>query len=152
MGYWLMKSEPDVYSIDDLERAGTEHWEGIRNYQARNFIRDLMQIGDKAFFYNSNSDPSGIIGLMEVVSDPYPDPTQFDPKSAYFDPKSPADNPRWLVRDVRFVRKFARVIPLSELKVTPGLEQMKVVQKGMRLSVMPVTEQEWEIVLSLPGI
>jgi len=153
VNYWLMKSEPDVYSIDDLEKA-TEPamWEGCRNYTVRNYFRDTMQSGDKAFFYHSNADPSGIVGTMEIVGEAYPDPTQFDPQSEYFDPKSPHENPRWLLRNVRFIEKFKRVVPLGELREVPGLQDMFVVRKGQRLSVMPVTEEEWEIVHSLNGI
>lgn len=153
MSYWLMKSEPDVYSIDHLAEAGKpEMWEGCRNYTVRNFLRDAMKPGDQAFFHHSNSDPSGIVGIMEIVGEPYPDPTQFDPKSEYFDPKSPKDAPRWLARNVKFVRKFARILSLAELRSTPGLEEMMVVRKGQRLSVMPVTDDEWRVVLAMPGI
>lgn len=153
MAYWLLKSEPDVYSIDDLIAAnGPAMWEGCRNYTVRNFFRDTMQIGDWAFFYHSNAVPSGIVGTMQIVSDAYPDPTQFDPTSEYFDPKSPRENPRWLLRDVEFREKFRRVVPLSELKSTPGLESMLVVQRGQRLSVMPVTPEEWETVMRLPSL
>jgi len=149
MAYWLMKSEPDVYGIDHLEKEGVNMWEGCRNYTVRNFIRDEMKIGDLAFFHHSNSNPSGIIGTMEIVSDPYPDPTQWDPESHYYDPKSPKDNPRWFVRDVKFISKFPRLISLAELKETPGLEEMLVIRKGQRLSIMPVTQKEWEIVNKL---
>ncbi|MFQ3587803.1 MAG: EVE domain-containing protein [Fimbriimonadaceae bacterium] len=149
MAYWLMKSEPDVYSIDDLVREGTGMWEGCRNYTVRNFIRDAMSPGDLAFFYHSNADPSGIAGEMEIVGPAYPDPTQFDPSSEYYDPKSDPANPRWLVRDVRFVRKYPRVIGLSELRSTPGLEEMLVLRRGQRLSIMPVTPEEWRIVRRL---
>jgi len=144
-----MKSEPDVYSIDDLAAKSPAMWEGCRNYTVRIFFRDQMSVGDMAFFYNSNSDPSGIAGTMKIVSEAYPDPTQFDPNSHYYDPKSPVDAPRWVLRDVAFVEKFARVIPLAELRSTPGLEDMMVVRKGQRLSVMPVTPEEWQIVTSL---
>ncbi|MDK3156091.1 EVE domain-containing protein [Kamptonema cortianum] len=150
MRYWLMKSEPDTYGIDDLIAKGKpDVWEGCRNYTVRNFFRDTMEVGDLAFFYHSNANPSGIVGVIRIAKKAYPDPTQFDPKSKYFDPKSPKDNPRWLSPDVEFVEKFDRVIPLSELKETPGLEDMAVVQRGQRLSVMPVTKDEWEIVLKL---
>jgi predicted RNA-binding protein with PUA-like domain len=152
MNYWLMKSEPDVYSIDDLAAKSPAMWEGCRNYTVRNYFRDTMSTGDMAFFYNSNSDPAGIIGTMEIVSEAYPDPTQFDPTSHYFDPKGPADAPRWLLRDVSFREKFRRVISLAELRSTPGLEEMFVVRRGQRLSVMPVTASEWEIVNSLSGL
>jgi hypothetical protein len=148
--YWLMKSEPDVYSIDDLEAAGKPSlWEGCRNYTVRNFMRDQMNPGDLAFFYHSNSDPSGIVGIMEVASAAYPDPTQFDPTSEYYDAKSPAENPRWLAVDVLFREKFSRVLALAELREVPGLEEMLVIRRGQRLSVMPVTEREWEIVKKL---
>jgi predicted RNA-binding protein with PUA-like domain len=152
--YWLMKSEPDCYSIDDLKAAnGPAMWEGCRNYTVRNFFRDTMSAGDLAFFYHSNIDPVGIIGIMRVVSEEaYPDPTQFDPTSEYYDPKSPKDNPRWVLRDMEFVEKFKRTISLPELRETPGLEEMQVTRRGQRLSVMPVTEGEWQIVNSLPGI
>ena len=148
-----MKSEPDCYSIDDLAAAnGPAMWEGCRNYTVRNFFRDTMQPGDLAFFYHSSTDPAGIVGTMEVVSDAYPDPTQFDPKSDYYDPKSPKDNPRWLLRDVVFKEKFSRVITLNDLREIPGLEEMQVLRRGQRLSVMQVTEEEWKIVNALPDI
>ena len=147
-----MKSEPDVYGIDHLQREGTNMWEGCRNYVVRNFIRDDMKIGDLAFFYHSNSNPSGIVGIMEVVSDSYPDPTQFDPTSHYYDAKSPKDNPRWLVRDVRFVEKFLRTVSLAELRETPGLESALVNRKGQRLSIMPMTEAEWNTIIDLQGV
>lgn len=150
MRYWLMKSEPDTYSIDDLKRAKKpDMWEGCRNYTVRNFFRDTMKPGDLAFFYHSNANPSGIVGVMEVAGEPYPDPTQFNEKSDYYDPKSPKENPRWLARDVVFKEKFNRVISLAELRETPGLEEMLVTRKGQRLSVMPVTESEWQIVLEI---
>lgn len=150
MKYWLMKSEPDVYSIDDLIAAGGPAlWEGCRNYTVRNFMRDQMAVGDLAFFYHSNADPSGIVGIMRVASKAYPDPTQFDPASEYYDAKSLRENPRWLAVDVEHVAKFDRVIPLAELRSTPGLEKMLVVQHGQRLSVMPVTPDEWQTVLAL---
>lgn len=144
--FWLMKNEPDCYGIDDLQREGKNMWEGVRNYQVRNFMRDDMKIGDLAYFYHSNADPSGVAGVMKIVSEAYPDPTQFDPKSEYYDPKSPKDNPRWLVVDVEFVEKFRRVVPISELKGTEGLEDMIAIRRGNRLSVTPVTEEEWRIV------
>jgi len=153
MRYWLMKSEPDCYSIDDLKAAnGPAMWEGCRNYTVRNYFRDTMAPGDMAFFYNSNSNPNGIIGTMEVVSEAYPDPTQFDPNSDYYDPKSPADSPRWLLRDMEFREKFVRVISLEELRTIPGLEAMQVLRKGQRLSVMPVEADEWKIVNAMPDI
>ncbi len=148
MAYWLMKNEPDTYSIDDLARDKRNMWEGCRNYTVRNFLRDEMEIGDHAFFYHSNADPSGIVGTMKIVSDAYPDPTQFEPSSEYYDPKSPKDKPRWFVRDVAFESKLKRLVSLAELRTIPGLEQMLVIRKGQRLSVMPVTPEEWKIVLS----
>ncbi len=148
-----MKSEPDCYSIDDLRNSGKpDMWEGCRNYTVRNFFRDAMNVGDLAFFYNSNSNPAGIAGLMEIVSEAYPDPTQFDPSSQYFDPKSTTENPRWLVRDVLFKRKFDRIVSLSEMRQIPALTEMQVLRKGQRLSVLPVTEDEWNLILALPGI
>lgn len=145
-----MKSEPDTYSIDDLKAAGgPAMWEGCRNWTVRNFFRDEMSPGDMAFFYNSNVKPIGIIGTMEIVGDAYPDPTQFDPESHYYDPKSRKERPRWLLRDVLYKETFPRIIPLSELRETLGLEDMWVVRKGQRLSVMPVTAEEWKIVNDL---
>ncbi|MDR3689044.1 MAG: EVE domain-containing protein [Fimbriimonas sp.] len=147
-----MKSEPDCYSIDDLAAKSPAMWEGCRNYTVRNYFRDTMQLGDMAFFYHSNSDPCGIVGTMEIVSAAYPDPTQFDPSSTYFDAKSPIEAPRWVLRDVSFREKFSRVISLAELRTIAGLEDMHVLRKGQRLSVMPVTEAEWTIVNSLSGL
>src|SRR5579862_1727115 len=119
MNYWLMKSEPDTYGINDLEREGVNMWEGCRNYTVRNFFRDQMSVGDQAFFYHSSCAEPGIVGIMSIHSEPYPDPTQFDPKSHYFDPKSPKDNPRWVLRDVKFGRHLKRLIPLGELRAVP---------------------------------
>ncbi|MCX7800164.1 MAG: EVE domain-containing protein [Fimbriimonadales bacterium] len=152
MRHWLMKSEPSVYSIADLRREVRAMWEGCRNYLVRNRLRDEVRPGDMAFFYHSNSQPSGIAGIMEVVSEAYPDPTQFDPESPYFDPKATRENPRWLAVDVEFVREFARVVPLAELKEHPVLGGMEVCRRGQRLSVLPVTTDEWDAVLALPGV
>ena len=149
MAYWLMKSEPDAYSIDDLERDGREPWDGIRNYQARNMMRDDMKIGDEVFFYHSNCKEPGIVGIMKVASDPYPDPTQFDRKSSYFDAKSSKDNPRWLLRDVEFVRKLKRTITLAEIRETKGLDGLILTRKGNRLSIMPIEKKHWKKLLSL---
>ena len=149
MAAWLMKSEPDAYSIDDLERDGREPWDGIRNYQARNMMRDDMAIGDDVFFYHSNCKEPGIVGLAKIVSDVYPDPTQFDPDSKYFDPKSDPENPRWLLRDVEFVRKLGRNITLSEIKETKGLDGLILTRKGNRLSIMPIEKKHWNKLLSL---
>ena len=144
-----MKSEPDAYSIDDLERDGRDMWDGIRNYQARNMMRDDMRVGDEVFFYHSNCKEPGIVGIMKVASEPYPDPTQFDPREKYYDPKSPQENPRWLLRDVEFIRKLDRVIPLKELKEHPGLADFRLNQRGNRLSIFPVDKNHWNIVLGL---
>lgn len=149
MQYWLMKSEPDVFSIDDLKRVKVEPWDGIRNYQARNFMRDDMKTGDQVFFYHSNCDEPGIVGIMKVASKPYPDPTQFDPASNYHDPKSNPDDPRWLLVDVRYVRKLKRTVSLKEMKAEPALEGMRLLMRGNRLSVMPVEKDHWEHILSM---
>lgn len=147
--YWLMKSEPDVFSIDDLEKKQVECWDGVRNYQARNFMRDEMKIGDRVLFYHSNAKPPGVAGLARVARRAYPDHTAFDPKSPYFDVKSDAQNPRWVMVDIAFEEKFPALLPLSLLQETPGLEDMMVTRKGMRLSVQPVTPAEWKIVVKL---
>ncbi len=152
MAYWLMKSEPDTYSIDDLIRQGAGMWEGCRNYTVRNFFRDKFAVGDLALFHHSNADPSGVVGVMRVVKTAYADPTQFDPKSEYYDPKATVDPPRWLAVDVEFVEKFDRTIPLAEVKAHPILGQMQVCRNGQRLSVMPVEPEEWETLMALPGL
>lgn len=149
MGYWLMKSEPDVYGIDDLERDGTEPWDGIRNYQVRNMIRDDMQVGDLALFYHSRVKEPAAVGVMKIISEAYPDPTQFDANSHYFDAKSDPENPRWLLRDVEFVRKLERPVTLKELKAHPALDDFTLTRKGNRLSIFPVTDAQWDIVLGL---
>ena len=149
MTHWLMKSEPDDYSIDDLERDGREMWDGIRNYQARNMMRDDMTIGDEVFFYHSNCKEPAIVGVSRVASEPYPDPTQFDPESKYYDAKSQRDNPRWLLVDVEFVRQLARPITLAELKSHPGLDGMILTRRGNRLSIMPVSDEHWDLILAL---
>lgn len=147
--YWLMKTEPDVFSIDDLKEAGTEPWDGIRNYQARNFMRDQMSVGDKVFIYHSNAKPPGIVGEGKVASEAYPDPTQFNPDEKYFDSKSDPENPRWILVDIEYVSHYSRLIPLNELRETPGLEEMLVTRKGSRLSIQPVEQNEWDIVQKL---
>ena len=149
MAHWLMKSEPSEFGIDDLEACGTEPWDGIRNYQARNMIRDQMEPGDQAFFYHSSCEIPGIVGIMEIATSAYPDPTAFDPDDKHFDAASDPENPRWYLVDVRFGRKLARTIPLSELKSCAELESFPLVRRGNRLSVMPVSEDEWEFILSL---
>jgi predicted RNA-binding protein with PUA-like domain len=147
MRYWLMKSEPDEASIDDLANAPsrTLPWTGVRNYQARNFMRDTMQLGDGVLFYHSSCPEPGIAGLARVVSHAYPDPTQFDPKSDYFDPKSTRESPRWMLVDVEFVKKTP-LIALAELRKHPQLADMRVLAKGNRLSITPVTEAEWRFI------
>jgi len=149
MRYWLMKSEPDVYGIAELERAGTGQWDGVRNYQARNFMRDDMKLGDRILFYHSNAKPPGVAGLAEVCRESHPDHTAWDPSSKYYDPKSPAEAPRWFMVGVRHVETFPEIVPLDTLRETPGLEHMLVTKRGMRLSVQPVTEQEFAIVAAL---
>ncbi|RKP44837.1 EVE domain-containing protein [Trinickia fusca] len=147
MRYWLMKSEPDEASIDDLAHAPerTLPWTGVRNYQARNFMRDAMRLGDGVLFYHSSCAEPGIAGLAQVCSTAYPDPTQFDPKSPYFDPKSTQETPRWLLVDVRFVKKTP-LVPLGALRAHPELAGMRVLAKGNRLSITPVTEDEWRFI------
>jgi predicted RNA-binding protein with PUA-like domain len=153
MRYWLMKSEPDVFGIDNLAALPdqTEPWDGVRNYQARNMMRDQMRLGDRVFFYHSNCSEPGIVGIMEVAREGYPDHTAFDPGSDHYDPKSEPDRPRWFMVDVRYVRHLARNIPLSELKQYEGgpLSGLPLVRKGNRLSVMPVTPEQWDFILSL---
>jgi predicted RNA-binding protein with PUA-like domain len=152
VNYWLIKSEPEEFSIDDLENAPkqTEHWDGVRNYQARNFMRDTMSVGDPVLFYHSNCEMPAIVGIAEVASTAYPDHTAFDANDPHFDPKSDPDNPRWMMVDVRFKRKTKRPISLKELKEhMTALEGFRLVARGNRLSVMPVEKQHWEYVLSL---
>jgi len=151
MAYWLVKSEPEAFSIDDLYRRPkrTEHWDGVRNYQARNFMRDGMRKGDEVFFYHSNCETPGIVGIARVVREAYPDHTAFDPDDPHYDPKSDPDNPRWLMVDVQYVRKLKRTISLAELKDNPALEDMPLVRKGNRLSVMPVTDDQWRTILAM---
>lgn len=147
--YWLLKCEPGAYAIEDLERDGVTGWEGVRNFQARNFLRDDLQTGDGVLFYASNADPSGVTGLAEVARAGYPDPFAFQKGHKYYDPKSAPANPTWYTVDVRFVARFPEIVPLETLKETPGLEAMVVTQKGSRLSVQPVTREEYEIVSRL---
>jgi predicted RNA-binding protein with PUA-like domain len=144
-----MKCEPEAYAIDDLERDGTTTWEGVRNFQARNSMRDDMKPGDGVLFYASNAEPSGVAGLAEISRAAYPDPYAFEEGHKYFDPKSDPENPTWYMVDLRFVEKFPGIVPLGVLKETPGLQAMVVTQKGSRLSVQPVTKKEFEIVTKL---
>lgn len=152
MNYWLIKSEPDVFGIEDLEKVGREPWDGIRNYQARNFMRDAMEVGDLAIFYHSNAKPPGAVGIARVASDPYPDPTQFDSKSKYCDPKSNPDDPRWLLRDFEFVLKFPEMVSLEQLKAESALEGMMVTQRGTRLSITPVEPKHFKKVCSMAKV
>ncbi|MEX2494719.1 MAG: EVE domain-containing protein [Woeseia sp.] len=144
-----MKSEPDAYSIDDLERDRMEPWDGIRNYQARNMIRDEMRPGDMAFFYHSSCAEPAIVGIIKIASQAYPDPTQFDPGSSYHDPKSGEETPRWYLVDVAFERKLKRPVTLKELKGEPKLAEFQLVRRGNRLSVFPVSREHWELILAL---
>lgn len=147
--YWLMKCEPEAYTIEDLERDGTTSWEGVRNFQARNFMRDDMKKGDGVLFYASNAEPSGVTGLAEISREAYPDPYAFQEGHKYHDPKSDPANPTWYMVDIRFVERFPAIVSLQQLKDTPGLETMMVTQKGSRLSVQPATKEEFEIVRKL---
>ncbi len=149
MRSWLFKSEPNAYSIDDLARDGTEPWDGIRNYQVRNMIRDDMSVGDRILFYHSNAKPPAVVGVAEIMSDAYPDPTAFDQDSKYFDPKSDPDNPRWLLVDVRYVSHLERHVSLSEMKDDPELVGMAALAKGSRLSILPVDDTHFEHILRL---
>ena len=152
MNYWLIKSEPDAFSIDDLKNSPgkKDHWDGIRNYQARNFMRDDMQKGDQVFFYHSNCKEPGIVGIAEIVSGAYPDHTAFDANEKYFDPRSKPENPRWLMVDVRYRRKTRRLISLAELKShAEQFENFALVRRGNRLSIMPVSQEHWDFILSL---
>jgi predicted RNA-binding protein with PUA-like domain len=148
---WLMKSEPDSFSIDDLERVKQTPWEGVRNYQARNLMRDDMKVGDAVLFYHSNADPPAVVGLARVASPPYPDPSAFDRKSPYFDEKSKRDAPRWILVDVAFIEKLHTPVPLARLRDDPALRGMLVAQKGQRLSVQPVDPTHFEHVAAVAG-
>jgi predicted RNA-binding protein with PUA-like domain len=156
MNYWLMKSEPDAFSLDDLASRPnrTEPWDGVRNYQARNMMRDEMRTGDGILFYHSNCKIPGVVGIAEVASDAYPDRTAFDPEAKYFDAKSEPGKPRWYLVEVRYVRHLARTISLAELKrhADGALDGFPLVRKGNRLSIMPVTADQWEFILDLEHI
>lgn len=144
--HWLMKSEPSVYSIDDLKRDGKTYWDGVRNFQARNFMRDLMKKGDPVLFYHSNASPSGVAGRAEVRGEGYPDFTAWDKKNKHYDPKSTPEKPLWFMVDVKFVGKFKHFVPLDELKASPALRGMMVTKLGVRLSVQPVEKKHFEII------
>jgi predicted RNA-binding protein with PUA-like domain len=147
--YWLMKVEPSAYSIDDLARDGSTSWEGVRNYQARNFMRDDMQVGDGVLFYASSADPPGVTGLAEIARAAYPDAFAWKKGHTYFDAASTPDKPLWYAVDIRFVERFPGIVSLDTLKSTPGLEDMVVTKKGSRLSIQPVTKREFDIVTRL---
>jgi predicted RNA-binding protein with PUA-like domain len=151
MNHWLMKSEPDAFGIDDLiaKPNQTEHWDGVRNYQARNMMRDDMKLGDQVFFYHSSCKEIGVVGVMEVAAESYPDHTAFDSSSKYYDSKSSEEKPRWFMIDVKFVRKFGRTITLAQIKANPLLEDMRLITKGNRLSINPVTKDEWKAILDM---
>lgn len=151
MKYWLLKSEPDVFSLEDLKNCPnqTEPWDGIRNYQARNLMRDEMKVGDQAFFYHSRQAEPAIVGTVRVVREAYPDHTSWDPSSKYFDEKSSPENPRWLMVDVQFESEFSRPVTLKELRSVPELKEMFLLRKGMRLSVQPVTGEEFQLILAI---
>lgn len=148
MSYWLMKSEPAEFSIDMLAERGREPWDGVRNYQARNYMRDAMQVGDGVLFYHSNCAEPGVVGIARIASPAYPDPTQFIPGHKHEDPDSDPAAPRWLLVDVAFERKLARTITLAELKADPALDGFALVRRGNRLSVMPVSEAQWRHILA----
>jgi len=151
MKYWLMKNEPEDYSVDDLERAGTDYWDGIRNYQVRNFMRDEMSVGDQAFFYHSNCKVPGIFGIMEIASEAYPDHTAWDPNEHYYDPRSTPESPVWLMVDVKFIHKFEHPVTLKVLRTHPELSEMRILHRGNRLSVTPWTREHWNCILGLTG-
>lgn len=148
MNYWLMKSEPDVFSFEDLKacKNQTEPWDGIRNYQARNFMRDEMRIGDQVLFYHSNTTPPGVAGIAEIASQPYPDPTAFDKASKYYDARSHPENPRWILVDVKFKADLKRLVPLDEIRDMPECAAMRLIQRGNRLSINPVTKAEFKAI------
>lgn len=151
MNYWLLKSEPSCFSIDDLKTRPrqTEHWDGVRNYQVRNMLRDEIKKGDQGFFYHSSCTTPGIAGIVEVVKNGYPDFTAWDPRSEHFDPGCSPDNPRWYMVDVKFVEKFPRLLTLDEIKSHPKLKKMLINRKGNRLSITPVTMDEWRVICRL---
>jgi predicted RNA-binding protein with PUA-like domain len=151
MNYWLMKSEPDTFGINDLQNRPNqiEHWDGVRNYQARNMMRDEMKIGDQVFFYHSNCAEPGIVGIMEVVKEGYPDFLAFDAEDVHFDPKSDPAKPTWMMVDVKYVRTLSRTITLTELKHKSELADLALVRRGNRLSIMPVSKAQWDFILSL---
>lgn len=153
MRYWLFKSEPTTFSIDDLKQRPkqTEHWDGVRNFQVRNMLRDEIKVGDEGLFYHSSCTPPGVAGILKVVKNGYPDFTAWNPESDHYDPRSTPEKPLWYMVDVKFVKKFPRLISLNEIKSHPALKKMLINRKGNRLSITPVTAQEWKAILSLSG-
>lgn len=149
MRYWLMKSEPSTFGIDDLKKKRVEPWDGVRNYQARNFMRDDMRIGDKILFYHSNTTPPGVVGVAEVASKPYPDATAWDPKSPYYDNRSTPENPVWMLVDVKFVKKLPRLVSLDEIKTMKNTQDMLLIKKGQRLSIQPIDKKHYEAILAI---
>ena len=151
MKYWLIKSEPEVFSIDDLAKSKnqTTYWDGVRNYQARNFIRDEMKAGDKVIFYHSSTEIPAAVGLCEVVKEAYPDFTAFDPKDPHYDPKSKKDSPAWFMVDIKFVKKFSKPVSIGDIKTNKKLQKINLIQRGNRLSVMPVAENEFEEIIRM---
>ena len=150
MAYWLMKSNPKFFSIHDLQRLGTEGWDGVRNYRARNFMRDDMQVGDKVFFYHSSAKPSGVAGIMTVSKAGYPDPTQFHPEHRHYDPIATEEEPRWYMVDVTFEQAFIEVLPLLELKFLPALEDSLLLRKGcQQLTVIPLEPKHWHAIIEM---
>ncbi len=147
--YWIFKSEPDVYSIDDLARDKTTFWDGVRNYEARNFLRDKIKKGDIVLFYHSNCDEPGIYGICEVIKEGYPDFTQFDSSHKYFDPKSKKENPTWFMVDIKFVSKLKKPVLLEGIKSNPKLKNMRLIQKGNRLSILPLSKIEFDEILKM---
>ncbi len=153
MNYWLFKSEPDAFSIDDLKamKGRRDHWDGIRNYQARNLMRDEMKKGDLGFFYHSSCKVPGVVGVVEVVKEAYPDHTAHNPKEKYYDPKSSEENPRWFMVDVKFKQKFKEIVTLESLRQINALSDMVLLRKGSRLSIQPVSKKEWNAILKMSG-
>lgn len=152
--YWLVKSEPSCFSVDDLVKSKnkTTYWDGVRNYQARNFMRDDMKKGDYVLFYHSNADPNAVAGICEIVKEGYPDFTAFDPDDQHYDPKSKEDKPTWVMVDIKLIKKFKNLVTLAEIKENSKLQEMRLVQRGNRLSVMPITKKECEIITKMGGI
>lgn len=149
--YWLIKSEPDVFSIDDLAKSKNQtiYWDGVRNYQARNFIRDEMKVGDKVIFYHSNAEPPAAVGICEIVKEAYPDFSAFDLASDHYDPKSKKDSPTWFMIDIKFIKKFSKPVSIGEIKSNKKLQKMNLIQRGNRLSVMPVTKDEFDEIVRM---